>query len=202
MTEKNVLKLPLIRPSLFPAPPQWEHHFGNSNPLELEIGFGRPHFFLERANVRPEHNIVGIEWKRRHVAVAQKKSPQNGCALHGNAWWLTGGLFPTESLNNIFINFPDPWWKKKHQKRRIVSDVFAELLISRLKKGGNLFIQSDVASLLEGYMEAFEPFCELRNKAGKHRLFPLNPCGARSHREKKCVSQGIPIFRALFEKIK
>ena len=201
MTKKSVSKLPLIRPSLYPAAPHWEQHFGNANPLELEIGFGRPHFFLERAQAKPNHNIIGIEWKRRHVVTAQKKGLSNACALHGNAWWLTGALFEKESLSNIFINFPDPWWKKKHQKRRIVSDVFAELLISRLKKGGHLFIQSDVASLLEGYMEAFEPWSQLRNKAGKHRLFPINPCGARSHREKKCVSQEIPIFRALFEKI-
>ena len=60
-----------------------------------------------------------------------------------------GPFLKKKASTNIFINFPDPWWKKKHQKRRIVSDVFAELLISRLKKGGHLFIQSDVASLLE-----------------------------------------------------
>jgi len=179
--------------------------FGNDHPLELEIGFGRPHFFLDRARVRPKHNIVGIEWKRRHVFAAEKRALKEGlsntCALHGNAWWLTGGLFNTSSLSNIFINFPDPWWKKKHQKRRIVNDAFAELLISRLKTGGHLFIQSDVASLLEGYMDAFEPFSSLENLAGKHRLLPINPSGARSHREKKCVSQEIPIFRALYQKI-
>ena len=189
---------------MLPASPPWTEIFEREQPLELEIGFGRPHFFLARAQAKPEHNVVGIEWKRRHVAAAQKKienlSILNACALHGNAWWLTGGLFPESSLQNIFINFPDPWWKKKHAKRRIVNDVFAELLVSRLVPGGHLLIQTDVASLLEGYIEAFEPFTELRNKAGPFRLFPFNPSGARSHREKKCVNQEIPIFRVLYEK--
>tara|TARA_B100000683_G_scaffold163089_1_gene157088 strand:- start:2385 stop:3041 length:657 start_codon:yes stop_codon:yes gene_type:complete len=201
---KELHQVPRVRPGLFPAPPNWDQVFAHEQPLELEIGFGRPHFFLERAAAKPTHNIVGIEWKRRHVAMAQKNIKKNAipnaCALHGNAWWLTGGLFPEASLHNIFINFPDPWWKKKHAKRRIVNDVFADLFVSRLVPGGHLLIQTDVASLLEGYMEAFEPIPQLRNKMGPFRLFPYNPSGARSHREKKCVTQEIPIFRVLYEK--
>lgn len=203
-TSNDLNQAPRVRPGLFPAPPKWHEVFAQTQPLELEIGFGRPHFFLERAAAKPTHNIVGIEWKRRHVTQAQKNinkySISNACALHGNAWWLTGGLFAEASLTNIFINFPDPWWKKKHAKRRIVNDVFAELLVSRLALGGHLLIQTDVASLLEGYMEAFEPFSQLQNKMGPFRLFPYNPSGARSHREKKCVTQEIPIFRVLYVK--
>ena len=204
VTSNQMVQAPRVRPGLFPAPPLWRDVFHKIQPLELEIGFGRPHFFLERAAAKPDHNIVGIEWKRRHVVAAQKNiqkhSIPNACALHGNAWWLTGGLFSSNSLQNIFINFPDPWWKKKHAKRRIVNDVFAELLVSRLKVGGHLLIQTDVASLLEGYMEAFEPISKLKNRSGPFRLFPYNPSGARSHREKKCVTQEIPIFRVLYEK--
>ena len=202
--ERNITHPPRIRPGIFPAPPNWNAVFKVERPLELEIGFGRPHFFLSRAATKPEHNIVGIEWKRRHVSTAQKSIRNqritNACALHGNAWWLTGGLFTPHSLKNIFINFPDPWWKKKHAKRRIVNDVFADLLVSRLAQGGHLLIQTDVASLLEGYIEAFEPIKALENKAGPFRLFPHNPSGARSHREKKCVRQEIPSFRVLYEK--
>ena len=103
---------------------------------------------------------------------------------------------PAEHLHQLSRSLVE----KKHAKRRIVNDVFAELLVSRLVPGGHLLIQTDVASLLEGYIEAFEPFTELRNKAGPFRLFPFNPSGARSHREKKCVNQEIPIFRVLYEK--
>ena len=204
MNQTKTTQIPRIRPSVFPAPPNWSTVFGNLKPLELEIGFGRPHFFLDRAEIKKNHNLVGIEWKRRHVLLANKgaarRNLQNAVALHGNAWWLTGSLFPPTSLQNIFINFPDPWWKKKHQKRRIVNDVFAQLFLSRMKVGAHLLIQSDVASLLEGYMEAFEPCNQLQNVAGPYRPFPHNPSGARSHREKKCVSQGIPVFRALYRK--
>ena len=103
-------------------------------------------------------------------------------------------------LNAIYLNFPDPWWKSKHRKRRIINPTFANLLASRLETSGALLIQTDVASLLEQMLESLEQHPDLENRYGPGRLCPNKPTSASSHREKKCRSEGIPIFRALLIK--
>ncbi len=191
---------PAIFPSIFPSAPNWQAYFGNDHPLELELGMGRSHFLFERAASMPAHNIVGIEWKQRWVEQANRKivreSINNVCALHGNAWLLLPALFAPNTLSNIVLNFPDPWWKKKHQKRRIVNDVFVNILASRLAPQGTLFLQTDVGPLFEEYTGRLKAHPDLKYDG------PLlhNPMNAQSHREKKCESVGIPIYRALLTK--
>ena len=197
--------VPLVLPSLFPAPPCWETVFQNDHPLELEIGCGRPHFLYERAAEAPERNIVGIDWKGRWIrqANARKKRDglQNLCAIHGNAWFLVGALFAPEQLERVYLNFPDPWWKSRHQKRRIINDAFAHVVTSRLRKGGIFHIQTDVASLLEEELEHLEAVPGLKNPWGRGRLCPRKLTAARSHREKKCRADGVPVFRAVLERV-
>lgn len=198
-------RMPRVLPTIVPAPPNWSVIFGREAPLECELGFGRPHFLLERAVEAPDNNVVGIEWKGRwpkSVWDKQKKGAyQNVRAVHGNAWLLFGALFAEASLSLVVLNFPDPWWKTKHQKRRIVSDTFARQLASRLKPGGQLLIQTDVASLLEEYLARLEQSPLLKNPHGPFRLVPRKPLTASSHREKRCRKDGVPIFRAVLERV-
>lgn len=184
----------------------WETYFGNSNPVELEIGTGRTHYLFERADRNPDHNMVGIEWKLRWVAQANRKIAREGIknvyAIHANAWVMTAKMFAPQSLENVSIQFPDPWWKKRHQKRRVINDEFTDILVDRLKPNGTFFIQSDVKTLLEGYMEILEKHSNLENLAGVGLLYPENPMNAQSHREKKVLEGGLPVYRAFFKKIK
>lgn len=197
-------RMPKVLPTLLPSPPSWPAVFGRTAPLECELGFGRPHFLMERAVEVPDHDVVGIEWKGRWPRMVWDKQKKglypNLRAIHGNAWLLFGGLFPPSSLSLLVLNFPDPWWKAKHQKRRIVSDTFARLMTSRLQPGGRLLIQTDVASLLEEYLARLEAQPGIDNIAGRFRLAPKKPLSASSHREKRCREQGIPIFRAVLER--
>ena len=198
-------RMPRVLPTILPAPPAWDVVFGRTAPLECELGFGRPHFLLERAEEVPDHDVVGIEWKGRWPRAVWDKQARglypNVRAVHGNAWLLFGALFAEESLSLVVLNFPDPWWKAKHQKRRIVSDTFATLIASRLKVGGQLLIQTDVASLLEEYLARLEQCPSLKNPHGPFRLVPRKPVTASSHREKRCRKDGVPIFRAVLERV-
>jgi tRNA (guanine-N7-)-methyltransferase len=194
-------RMPKVLPAILPGPVDWATVFGRTAPLECELGFGRPHFLLERAAEVPAHDIVGIEWKGRWPRVVHDKQAKgdaypNVRALHGNAWLLFGSLFAPSSLDLVVLNFPDPWWKSKHHKRRIVSDVFAGQIASRLKPGGHLLIQTDVATLLEEELARFESQPLLENTAGAGRLATKKPVSASSHREKRCRADGVPIFRA------
>lgn len=194
-------RMPAVLPTIFPCPVSWPAVFGRRAPLEVELGFGRPHFLLERAAEAPERDVVGIEWKGRWPsAVWQKQArgeAKNVRAVHGNAWVLFGALCAPGTVSSIFLNFPDPWWKSKHKKRRIISDAFAQLLASRLVPGGRILVQTDVASLLEELLARLEAQPELVNPNGRGRLAPQKPVGASSHREKRCRQDGVPIFRAV-----
>ncbi len=193
--------VPLMLPTVFPGRVSWPSVFGRRAPLELEIGFGRPHFLLERAAEAPDVDVVGIEWKMRWVRAARGRAQREGLEnvrpLCGNAWLLTGALFAPGSLSAAYIHFPDPWWKAKHQKRRVVNDAFASVLASRMAPGGTVLVQTDVASLLEQILEVLEDDPRLVNVAGPGRLSKKPPTRARSHREKKCVADGVPVFRGV-----
>jgi tRNA (guanine-N7-)-methyltransferase len=192
--------VPLVMPTVLP-PVDWTTVGGRPRPLELELGYGRPHFLLERAAEVPEHLVVGVEWKARWAHAARKRARRQGLdnvvPLAANAWHVVGGLFPPGSLSAIWLNFPDPWWKARHEKRRIVNDAFAHLLSERLAPGGTLLVQTDVASLLEQFLEVLEADPLLDNPHGAGRLCPRKPTAARSHREKRCVADGVPCFRGL-----
>lgn len=197
-------RMPAVLPTIFPGPPSWAAVFGRTAPLEVELGFGRPHFLLERAREAPDHDVVGIEWKGRWPrAVWQKQArgeARNVRAVHGNAWLLFGALFQPSSLSLIVLNFPDPWWKAKHRKRRIMSDAFARLLESRLAVGGSVLVQTDVASLLEELLFRLEAQPSLVNPWGRGRLCKKKPVAASSHREKRCRADAVPIFRGVVVK--
>jgi len=172
--------------------------------MEVELGFGPPHYLLDRALEVPEKNLVGIEWKRRFVRETHekccKRNITNVRAIFGNAWLLFGALFQENSLDAIHLNCPDPWWKAKHQKRRILADSFVETIMNRLKPGGILFLQTDVASILELYLERMEAHSAAINPYGQGRLCTKKPTAARSHRERRCVREGVPIFRGMVVK--
>lgn len=166
-------------------------------PIELEIGMGRAHFLFERAAIMPHHQIVGIEYKARWVEQALNKQKReqiyNVTPIHGNAWEIVPQLFEPESLSLIILNFPDPWWKKRHKKRRVLNESFLDLLVKLLKPGGQFFFQSDV-------LELFEVYSELLESRLKKLPCETNILFAKSHREKKCEESGLPIYRALLYK--
>jgi tRNA (guanine-N7-)-methyltransferase len=201
--DERVARIPRVPPPYFPASVPWRDVFGDDRPLELEIGCGRPHFLFERAREVPAHGIVGIEWKarwiERAVARVDREGWKNVVPLHGNAWLLAGALFAPSTLSAVWLHFPDPWWKAKHKKRRVVNDAFTSLVASRLQIGGMWFVQTDVASLLEDMLEVLEACPLLENAAGPGRL-SKKPCAASSHREKKCRAESVPVFRAVLRR--
>ncbi len=184
-------------PSVLP----WPELFGNTKPLELELGMGRAYYLFERARATPDHNIVGIEYKETFVKQAllkkEREQLRNLHAIFGHAWALVPALFAEESLCNITFNFPDPWWKKRHRKRRIINSEFLDVLLSKLKTGGTLFLQTDVSALFEVYLELFKAHPALDTTTHPQGLLLDNSMQAQSHREKKCLEYGIPIYRAL-----
>jgi tRNA (guanine-N7-)-methyltransferase len=175
--------------------PDWQRDFARSAPLELEIGPGRGGFALEHAARHPEIDLVVIETRRSDCelirARAAKRGLRNLAVIQGDARLLLPRFFPDASLSAVHLHFPDPWWKTRHHKRRVVDVELAALLRRILKKGGQIEFRTDVAAYAR---EAERTWLE----AGFEKLPDLPP-EVLSTRERRYAGKGQPVFRARFE---
>jgi tRNA (guanine-N7-)-methyltransferase len=108
------------------------------------------------------------------------------------------GLFPDGRLARVFVNFPDPWFKRRHHKRRVLTPEVVALLHRKIAPGGALFFQSDVWDLALDALAVMEQSGRFENAHGPWSFARANPYGARSLRELRCEERGMPIWRMLF----
>lgn len=122
-------------------------------PLELDIGCGRGLFLVNAAVANPDTNYVGIEIDyregRRTARRLKKRELGNARVLGGDARIALESLFGENSVSAVHVYFPDPWWKRKHRRRRIFTDTFLELVARVLEPGGELHSWTDVAEYFQ-----------------------------------------------------
>lgn len=142
---------PVFRP--FPFRP-WKHLRPLAGPVGLEIGFGDGRFLVALAQERPDLLWVGIEVSGHALLQTLRRVQRarlfNVLLLKGDARLLLRQRFLPGSIVEAYLNFPDPWPKKRHSERRLVQEDFALLLASRMAPGGELQIASDHPTLWEG----------------------------------------------------
>ena len=109
-------------------------------------------------------------------------------------------LFEEQSLSRVFINFPDPWFKKAQQKRRLCTRELAECIRALLLPGGEVFFQSDIFDLALDAMAVLEGTAGLKNVAGEWSFLKQNPYGVESLREVRVQDKGLPVWRMLYVK--
>jgi tRNA (guanine-N7-)-methyltransferase len=155
---------------------------------------------FERAAASPESRIIGIEVKTKLAYKVsqqlQKRDLQNVAILCGDAREILKRAEPAGSVQRVALHFPDPWWKKRHDKRRVIGEALLIELGRLMKPGGELFIQTDVEHRAEQYV------AQLRETAGftltsDSGYVDTNPFDARSNREKRAIEDGLPVWRIL-----
>lgn len=123
--------------------------FGRVAPVSFEIGFGAGDAMLARAQARPDWNHVGVEVHRPGVGRALIRAEQTNLTnlrvMTRDAVEILGDQVAAEALHEVVIEFPDPWHKKRHHKRRLVQPAFAQLVAQRLAPGGVLRLATDWA---------------------------------------------------------
>lgn len=188
-----------------PIPLDFGKVFANAEfPLHLDIGSARGKFLLQMGELFPDINFLGVEIREPLVAEANRqKDEKNLKNLHYefiNATIALGKLLedlPADILQTVTIQFPDPWYKKKHAKRRMVQDGLIETIVRHLSLPGKIFVQTDVDFLAE---EMFALFRE--NKALREIEISENPFPIKTEREKAVEDKSLPVYRKIFEKIK
>ena len=172
-------------------------------PLELEIGFGTGRFLLDRAQTNPHVHIVGIETRRKLVSKVADKAARrdldNAAVFYGDALKMLPRMFPDRCLERVFVNFPDPWWKKRHAKRLLLVPKFVAEVERLLERGGDLFVQTDVDFRAGQYVDLLSLSKRLV-PVGENGYLSENPFDARSPREIRCEEAGLAIYRILFRK--
>ncbi|MBK6326654.1 MAG: tRNA (guanosine(46)-N7)-methyltransferase TrmB [Chloroflexi bacterium] len=130
-------------------PVDWTAVFGRSAPLLMEIGFGGADFLVDLTESRPEANVIGVELSLPSLKKGPRSCKRAICAtasvVQGAGQLVLWALCLPDSLDEVYINFPDPWPKERHHGRRLISDTFLHLLATRLKAGGRLDIATDHA---------------------------------------------------------
>jgi tRNA (guanine-N7-)-methyltransferase len=152
------------------------HLFNNSNPIVLEIGFGMGKSLVEMAKNAPELNFVGVEVHRPGVgaciSLAQEEGVDNLKVFEHDAIEVLADCIPNSSLTTVQLFFPDPWHKKKHHKRRIVSLEFVETIRQKLKVDGVFHMATDWENYAECMIEDMNSAPGYENLAIKGDFVP------------------------------
>jgi tRNA (guanine-N7-)-methyltransferase len=176
-----------------------------NRPIHLDIGCARGRFLLALAQQNPEVNYLGIEIRRQLVDLANRERDRLGLT---NLHYLFGNMNSSakilleslpDRLKTISILFPDPWFKKKHNKRRVVQPDLVRLLVDYLGSGGEVFLQSDIKEVA---VEMRDRFAANPNLVQKHsqEWLKTNPLGVPTERELYVLEQNLPVYRVLFQK--
>src|SRR5690606_4185798 len=127
--------------------------------LEMEVGPGRGSFIVERLQADPEVHMFGLEIRRKLATLVDRKIERLGHAARGRVFAedVRNALprFPDRCMLRIYVHFPDPWWKKRHQKRLVINPWFAQQAARVLIPGGEVFIQTDVEERADAYAKVF-----------------------------------------------
>ncbi len=172
----------------------------SDRPLEVEIGFGRGDFLLDRARRHPETLLIGYETKTKATRLMLQRVER----YHVDNLWLSNDdarfnipvVLPDQRVDLFHILFPDPWWKSQHRIKRLFSPPFVDLLAAKLRSGGMLFFKSDV----QEYGEMVRYLVEQHPAFLPHDPAGLDPIGdfALTHREAWCLKKKRPVFAFYF----
>lgn len=187
----------------FPEPLDWRAIFGNDRPVEIEVGFGKGLFLLNSALQHPDINYFGIEIMRKYqlftaTRMAIRQLTNVRLAKADARYFMKLHVAPG-SVRAIHVYFPDPWWKKRHHKRRLFTAEFVEACAVALQAGGEFRVATDVAD----YFAVMTELC-----AGQPNLQPM-PADERretpateflTNFERKAQLKGQQVHRASYRK--
>ena len=183
---------------------EWSTLFGNTNPVEIEVGIGKGLFLLNSVTSRPDANFFGIEIVRKYqlyatTRFALRKLP-NVKTVCADARWVFRRFVPPGSVATVHVYFPDPWWKARHKKRRVFTPGFAVDAARVLREAGQFLIATDVEEyfgVMTAIVRAMPAFREVHAEKSSASV---EEAGFQTNFERKARQKGTPIWRAEFER--
>ncbi len=181
-----------------------------TKPLHLDIGCGPGNFLINLANHNKNWNYIGLEIREKLVNKSKlqlkDESIDNLFFAFGNAAYIIEDCiekFPANIVSSVSFNFPDPWFKKKHHKRRVIQPKLIHKLSKIMSNGGYISIKSDVKELFD-YMDMTiidtKSFINYIYQDGEI-YNSYNPINLKTNRETYAIGKKLKVFEKLYKKI-
>ena len=186
------------------APRDFDAAFGRKAPRILEIGFGNGEAFRYSAQRDPDRDHIGIEVHAPGVgrllnALAQDDA-RNAKLYHHDAVEVLEREIADGALDEVRIYFPDPWHKKRHNKRRLVNPGFAALLVRKLAPDGRLHLATDWQDYAEQMWDVLDATAGIANRAGPRGHVARPEWRPQTHFETRGQKLGHGVWDLLYDR--
>ena len=176
---------------------RWQEYFQNDKPLFVEIGCGKGQFLAQTAAENPQNNFIGVERQSTVIAVAARKlgrSLENVGLIRGEVEDLKEYFAPGE-IKRLYINFCDPWPKKKQAKRRLTHHHFLEEYKELFEQSGEIFFKTDNQGLFEFSLNEFSQNGWVMSQISLDLHKSQWEGNVMTEYEQKFSEMGMPIYR-------
>jgi tRNA (guanine-N7-)-methyltransferase len=179
--------------------------FPTPGPVELEVGSGKGLFLSTASAAAPERNFLGVEIALGYARLSAGKlaaaNQANARIIHGDAGFLVRSLLPDACLAGMHVYFPDPWWKARHRKRRVLSEPFLLHAGRALAPGAVLHVWTDVEEYFAEAMAAARATALFAEPRPEEPGEPAHELDYRTHFERRTRLAGMPVWRAALERL-
>ena len=194
LSEVDDLKSPFCPQSLFSQPAD----------LEIEIGSGKGLFVLNESGKSPKRNFLGNEIAHKYCKfAAYRLAKENRCNAHmlrGDGLKLFRELLPSECAAAVHVYFPDPWWKERHRRRRVIQPGFIADLQRVLIPGGVFHFWTDVEEYFEQTIGMMKEHSDLAGPIHVEETVAEHDMDYRTHFERRMRKYDHDVFRSQFKK--
>lgn len=193
----------LLTPDQLPRPWNAEGLFGRRAPVEVEAGSGKGLFLHNAAAAHPEIDYLGIEICRPYAEmiaadlVMERRA--NAKMVAGDATVVFREVLPDNALAAVHVYFPDPWWKRRHRKRRLMRESFVHDIERVLQPGGKLHFWTDVEEYFQVTLALLAAETTLEGPLEVPEPAP-DSAEYRTHFERRTRLEGQPVYRSEFRK--
>ena len=178
--------------------PDWHAQFGNTNPLKLEIGFGMGNFLIEMAAKEPGSNFIGIDFYHKGIRKIMTRIKnlqlENVRIVYGDIRSKISILCQDGALETVYINFPDPWPKKRHIKRRLIKPEFINQLAQKIDLEGSAHLATDSESYANEMLDYFNSETLFQNLDDNQGFIKERIGLPKSKYEKNFINAGEKVF--------
>ena len=181
-----------------------ENHFGRTAPIEIEIGSGKGLFLLNASGAHPHRNYLGIEIAKKYARFSAyrlaKFERTNARILRGDGLKFFAERLGDSSVAAVHVYFPDPWWKERHRRRRVMQPAFVRDVHRVLEPGGILHFWTDVEEYYESTIALVAEEVPFNGPHAVEVSEAEHDMDYRTHFERRMRKNDHPVFRCTFSK--